>query len=82
MSSGNIYEYRIDTDELPSVGVVSAVAEVEGLPVLELQTPLYDVLDPDALDTLVAGGDRGISLAFEYLGHEVTVNSDGTVVVQ
>ncbi|WP_224268428.1 HalOD1 output domain-containing protein [Haloprofundus salinisoli] len=43
--------------------------------------PLYEVLDPDALDALVAGRGRGVSLTFEYAGYEITVSRDAIVIV-
>ncbi|WP_423747291.1 HalOD1 output domain-containing protein (plasmid) [Haladaptatus sp. SPP-AMP-3] len=45
--------------------------------------PLYDVIDPDALDRLFAptqaGTRRHGTVTFQYCGYQVTVNSDRTV---
>jgi hypothetical protein len=67
----------IQTD--PSQAVVEAVADHRGVAVEELRDPLYDVVDPDALDDLFRDGTGRV--AFEYLGYDVTVRHDGTVDV-
>lgn len=59
--------------------VITAVAEKEGVDEADLETPLYDVIDPDALDTLFRGGSG--TVRFEYLEYVVTVDSDNTVEV-
>ena len=41
------------TDDAPSTAIVGAVASAEGVPPRTLD-PLYDTIDPDALDALVA----------------------------
>lgn len=41
--------------------------------------PLYDTIDPDALDRLVADGDDGIVIAFDYAGHRIAVHGDGSI---
>ncbi|MCU4926611.1 hypothetical protein OB905_11565 [Halobacteria archaeon AArc-dxtr1] len=55
------------TDLKPSVAIVDAIATLEGV---ELETlsethdiRVYDWVDPDALDTLLASGD-GVSVQF------------------
>lgn len=60
--------------------VVQEVANTTGKDALELPS-LYEVIDPDALDTLVAEmSDGGVS--FSYAGHEVTVKSDGSISLE
>ena len=63
----------------PSVRVVNAVAAKTDADPLTMK-PLYDVVDPDALDRLVAAEVAG-HVQFVYDGHEVTVHGDGSVVV-
>lgn len=69
--------------ETPSVDVVVAVARQEGVAPHELQPPLADVLDPDALDALIAHADPHEDLTVEltYCGLDVEVNADGSVTV-
>ena len=62
--------------------VVTTVAEREGVEPTEL-TPLYEVVDPDALDGLFAplGGSPSTEgeVTFPYQGYEVTAYSTGRV---
>jgi len=58
--------------------VVYAVADAEGVDPTDLD-PLYDTIDPEALDALFAGGGEG-RIAFTYGGHEVEVTADGAAV--
>lgn len=70
----------------PSTAVVETVAiAVDSEPtVLE---PLYETVDPDALDTLIRSletnsTDEDATVTFALDGHEVTVRRDGTVGVR
>lgn len=60
-----------------SVAVVSAVSSAVGIDPTDLDPPLYDVVDPDALDTLFQ--DETGSVTFEY--HGAVVNVDHNQVV-
>lgn len=68
----------------PTEAVVREVASLEGVDPVELD-PLFDVLDPEALDTLVQeDGDRSrhpLRIEFLYHGYGVVVTSAGTVDV-
>lgn len=73
-----------DTESL-SATVIENVAGHKGTEALLLDPPLYDVLDPDALDALfrdVDGTRRTGEVSFEYCGCHVTVASDGRVLVE
>lgn len=68
-----------------SEGVVQAVAASEDVDPMQLQ-PLYDVIDPEALDTLFQRTADGApattgSVRFEYAGNTVVVHSDGSIHV-
>lgn len=69
-------------DERPSEVVVSAVASVAGVSPLELG-PLYAVVDPGALDALVAHAQRTGTgthrVWFAYEGFDVCVRTNGEV---
>lgn len=70
-----------------SMAVVKAIAEREGIDPLDMDPPLYDVIDPDALNTLFArpadvGDTRPEEVVFEYNGYEIEVTSDGDVHVE
>ena len=68
-----------------AVEVVTAVARHLGVDEMELP-PLSDVVDPDALDRLIARSADGpsggrVRVGFEYCGVEVVVEGDRTVSV-
>ncbi|WP_224333001.1 HalOD1 output domain-containing protein [Haloprofundus halobius] len=77
---------RVTATRPVSITAVEAVAECRGISPLELETPLVDVLDADALDDLYDGshrraGDDGLFVTiFAFCGCEVCVYDDGTVV--
>lgn len=64
--------------------VVTAVARAKGVDVLDLD-PLYDAVDPDALNRLfdADGPDRSnaLELSFSMAGCDVLVRGEGEVVV-
>lgn len=67
----------------PSVAVVEAIAELAGVDPTDLSAEgvvLYDHVDPDALDALVAGRDGDIDLSFSVAGYAVGVDTDAAVV--
>lgn len=70
------------SDQTLAIVVVSAVAEREQVPAHELP-PLYDSVDPDALEALFRHSPRDDSLAvsFAYAGYEVTVRSGWQVTL-
>lgn len=57
--------------------VLSAVAKQESVPPEKLEPPLYEAIDPDALDSLFRNGTGRVT--FEYSGYLVTVDVDCTV---
>lgn len=59
--------------------VVQSVATSANTDPVELPL-LYEVVDPDALDTIVHRMSDG-EVCFQYAGHTVTVQSEGTVTV-
>lgn len=65
-----------------SKAVIDAVAAVEGIPPTELTPPLYDVVDPEALQSVFAGKASMGKVIFNYNSCEVSVNADGYVAVE
>ncbi|SDR27520.1 HalOD1 output domain-containing protein [Natronobacterium texcoconense] len=68
----------------PSETVVDAVSSVTDEDPLEI-TPLYEAIDPDALDALFddsRSGDENHELWFTYEGFDVGVRSDGEVRIR
>lgn len=76
--SGMTLDYHHDS---PSLRVIDALADATDTDPLELD-PLYDAIDPEALDQFVRGdaGDS-VSVQFVYDGHAVEVQGNGSVVV-
>lgn len=74
--------YRYADDGVnPSVGIIRAVAAATDRAATELP-PLYDRVNADALDELMANGRAGdVRVSFTYAGVEVTVTGDGDVFV-
>ncbi|QLH77772.1 hypothetical protein HZS55_10860 [Halosimplex rubrum] len=68
-----------------SIAVVEAIAEAKGVEPTEMGSTLYDAVDPDALDRLFPGQESdGVTgrVVFELGAHEVTVQSNGDVLVR
>lgn len=75
-------------DGLASDAVVTAVASEADVDPLQM-TPLYQVVEPDALDALVAHAQTAEAaeesdqwLSFYYEGYEVSVCGDGRVFLE
>ncbi len=67
----------------PSQAVVERIAALEEADQAELD-PLYETIDPEALDTLVETTERSnpsLQIDFPNNGYEVTVSSGGIVSV-
>ncbi|THE66278.1 hypothetical protein D8Y22_03115 [Salinadaptatus halalkaliphilus] len=81
-----------DANSLDSLSfeVIAAIAEKEGVDPTDIEPPnyeaLYDVINPEALDTLFAPREDGSPRAtgeveFVYCGYQVLVSSEGDVDV-
>lgn len=67
-----------------SGSIVETIAAREGVDPVDLEVPLYDAVDPDALDRLVeraSDGRASLQVEFSYCGYDVSVTSDGAVHV-
>ena len=68
-----------------SEAVIESVASRVGVDPLELDTPLYDAIDPDELNALLDGTGRAnrspVEVTFEYYGYTVTVDGERTVTL-
>ena len=68
----------------PSLRVVQAVADADGVDPADLEPPLNDVVDATALDLLFRDTKSGRTsrcgrISFQYRGYDVTVHSTGFV---
>jgi hypothetical protein len=83
--SGNgVYrtEYEPATHDSVSAAVADAVAAAKDIDPITGQFCLHDHLDPDALETLLASRETDLSLTFTIDAHRVTVDADGTVLIE
>lgn len=72
----------VDDDVSPSERVVREVAAKTGTDPLALP-PLYEAIDPDALDALFTSSDgNSLQVEFEYAGRHVVVDGSGQVGVR
>jgi len=68
------------SDSSAAAAVTDAIAAREGVAPEELQPPLYEVLDPEALEDLFRDGHGRVT--FEYRDYEVTVDHETAVEVE
>ena len=81
-SHGQLTEVTCDWDDVrPTTAIVELVGQLRNRPPTSL-TPLYDVIDPDAMNRLFQRDDQSsLSLSFSYEGHEIHVAGTGEVSV-
>ena len=75
------------TDNRLSSRLVTTLADAKGVDPTELSPPLYDVIDPEALDSLFRPTQNGNGrsygeITFRHGDFEVTVDSEGSVDVE
>lgn len=59
-----------------STRVIEAVARREDISPASLQPPLYEVIDPDALDEIFRSAHDRTRVIVEYYGYEIEVTPD------
>ena len=64
----------------PLFAILDAVADSEGVDVLELP-PLGHVIDTDALSTVLSDASGPVAVSFRYEGSEITVDDAGRVQI-
>ena len=62
-----------------TVAIVRAIAAVENEEPGSLR-PLHEVVDPEALETLLAEPDGAVHVTFSYADHRVVVTDDAVEV--
>jgi hypothetical protein len=72
--------------ESVSARVVQNIADREGVASTEIDPPLFETIDPDALDALFAPTSRSSarlngSVVLQYCGYEVTVKAHGRILI-
>lgn len=63
------------------VDVIRAVAQIEGIAPNDLDFELHEYIHTDALELLESDGRGPWELSFEVPGHEITVQSNRTIIV-
>lgn len=80
------HEVAYDGSDPVYTAVVEAVAAEKGVDPLSLEPPLYDVLDPEALDSLYESPttrqETPLRISFTYADCTVTVQNDGRITVR
>ena len=74
-------------DDRLSSRLVKALADAKGVDPTELSPPLYEVVDPEALNSVFRPTHDGSArsrgrITFVHGNYEVTVNSEGSVDVK
>lgn len=62
--------------------VVESVAVCHGINPVDIDTPLYEAIEPDSLEAICSGSRRGessVTVKFVYYGCCVEATSDGDV---
>lgn len=67
--------------ESASRKVVETVAEAEEVDPLDLEIPLYEAVDPEALDYLFSRADPSCEFEFNYYGYRILVQKDDRLSV-
>lgn len=78
--------HRWTADRTPTTAVVEVVARQSDTDPVALP-PLYEAVDPDALDDLLCPRPErdepvGVCVQFPYAGYRVTVDGDGWITVE
>lgn len=59
--------------------IVVDIADREDIAATELQPPLYDAVDPEALNALFEGRDTDGRVEFHWIGYRIVVFSSGSI---
>lgn len=84
------FSYDAPSSVTPSEAVITTLATITGAatvdydgrdPSIPVLDPLYDAIDPDALDSLFVSDDPGVNVSFTTNGYRVTVHSGPEITV-
>lgn len=76
--------YRIECDfalDDPSHAIITAIGSLTQTDPLELD-PLYQAIDPDALNQMVSATREECHVSFQYADFDVTVDSTGAIICE
>lgn len=67
----------------PSIAVIEAIAAIKGIDPMDMDSTLYDYIDPDALNQLFLSNDLGdIEVDFTIDQYTLTVRRDGGIEIR
>ncbi|MFP9193555.1 HalOD1 output domain-containing protein [Natronosalvus vescus] len=71
----------MEQDHRTGLAIIETVAERKGIDPLEVEPPLYESVDVDALEALFRSraGQSTVTISFEYAGYLVTLEGPDTV---
>ncbi|OVE83359.1 HalOD1 output domain-containing protein [Natronolimnobius baerhuensis] len=72
---------HVQPDESVSHAILRVVADIRDQSVVELDEPLFESIDPDALEALFHDDSSG-SIQFQYLELTIRVTAAGTIRVE
>lgn len=80
-------QHDMESNDKLGTTIVSTVAEMAEIDPMDMDRPLYDRVDPDALNKLFSKKHDGTTrssgrVEFSLFGYDVTVHSDGKIVVR
>lgn len=72
-----------DTELAPTDVALTALAAKEGCDPVDIDTPLYQGVEPDAMDSVLGreNANHEVYVGFSLLGYGVQVHGDGTVFI-
>lgn len=69
--------------ESPSEAVLRSLAAVTGVDQLEIEPPLYESIDPDALDQLFESAQSDdLHVSFAHSDHRIIIDGNGDLSIQ
>jgi len=80
-SNPTVVRRNWEQSERPCVIILEAVAAATGRAETDLP-PLRDSVDPDALDTVLTGGQSPVTVSFMYADTDVMVSGNGAIEVR
>jgi predicted transcriptional regulator len=67
--------------EKPSSALIGAIADIHGVDAVELEIPLHDYVDPEAMDAVLTG-DNPVTVSFPVDGYYVSVDGDELTITE
>lgn len=74
---------EFERGESPSEAVLRSLAAVTGADQLEIEPPLFESIDPDALDQLIeAARSADICVSFDHSNHRIVLDGTGNLLIE